>query len=70
MGSPTSLTHIKGKSNISVVSSNQTNKLISSSNKYVLIFLRENQSDDESMRLKEYLEGCTKEKKHQLEEFL
>jgi uncharacterized protein (UPF0128 family) len=60
----------KGKSKISLVSANQAKKLISSSKKYVLLFLRENQSDDESIRVKESLEGCTKEKKHQLEEFL
>ena len=60
----------KGKSKISLVSANQANKLISSSNKYVFLFLRENQFDDESMRVKASLEGCTKEKKHQLEDFL
>jgi uncharacterized protein (UPF0128 family) len=60
----------KGKSNISLVSANQAKKLISSSKKYVFLFLRENQSDDESMRVKASLEGCTKEKKHQLEELL
>jgi hypothetical protein len=56
----------KGKSNISLVSANQAKKLISSSKKYVLLFLRENQSTRE----KASLEGCTKEQKHQLEELL
>jgi uncharacterized pyridoxamine 5'-phosphate oxidase family protein len=60
----------KGKSNISLVSANQDNKLISYSKKHVFLFLRENQSNDESMRVKESLEGCNKEYKKQLEEFL
>jgi hypothetical protein len=60
----------KVNSNISLVISNQAKKFISSSKKYVLLFLRENQFDDESMRVKESLEGCTKEKKQQLEELL
>jgi hypothetical protein len=51
----------KGKSKISLVSANQAKKLISSSKKYVLLFLRENQTEDESIRVKESLEGCTKE---------
>jgi hypothetical protein len=51
----------KGKSNISLVIANQTKKLISSSKKYVLFFLKENQSDDGSMRVKASLRGCTKE---------
>lgn len=59
----------KDKSNISLVSANQAKKLISSSKKYVFLFLRENLSDDESMRVKESMEGCTKENKI-LEEFL
>jgi hypothetical protein len=58
------------KSKILLVSANQVKKLISSSKKYVLIFLRENQSDDESMRVKASPEGCTKEHKHQLEGLL
>jgi hypothetical protein len=58
----------KGKSNILLVSANQAKKLISSSKKYIFFFLRENYSDDESMRVKAYLEGCTKEQKHQLDE--
>ena len=41
-----------------------------SSKKCVLFFLRENQSDDKSMRVKASMEGCTKEQKHQLEELL
>jgi hypothetical protein len=44
--------------------------LISSSKKYVLLFLRENQSGEESLKVKTSLEGCTKEKKNELEEFL
>jgi hypothetical protein len=60
----------KRKSNISMVSANQAKKLISSSKKYVLIFLKEYQSNVESLRVKESLEGCTKEKKHQLEDFI
>jgi hypothetical protein len=60
----------KGKSKISLVSANQAKKLISSSKKYVLLFSREKQYDDESMRVKESLEGCTKEHKHQWEELL
>jgi hypothetical protein len=60
----------KCKSKSSLVSVNQTKKLISSSRKYVLLFLRENQFDNESMRLKASMERCTKEKKQQLEEFL
>jgi len=60
----------KVKSNISSVSANQAKKLVSSSNKCVFLFSRENQSHDESMRVKESLEECTKEKKHHLEEFL
>jgi hypothetical protein len=60
----------KGKSKISLVSANQTKKLISSSKKYVLLFLRENQTEDEPIGVNESLEGCTKEKKHRLEYFL
>jgi hypothetical protein len=54
----------KGKSKISLVSPNQAKKLISSSKKYVLFFLRENRSDDESMRVTASVEGCTKEQIH------
>jgi hypothetical protein len=60
----------KLKSKISLVSANQAKKLISYIKKYVFIFLTENQFDDVLMRVKESLEGCTKEKKHQLEELL
>jgi hypothetical protein len=52
----------KGKSNISLVSSKQAKELISSSKKCVFIFFIENQSDDESMRVKESLEGVLKRK--------
>ena len=41
-----------------------------SSKKYVFLFLRENQLGDESVRVKVSLEGCTKDKKHQLEYLL
>jgi hypothetical protein len=44
--------------------------LISSHKKYVLLFLRENQTKDESIRVKESLEGCAKEKKKKLEDFI
>jgi hypothetical protein len=44
--------------------------LISSSKKYVLLFLRENKSGEESLKVNTSLEACTKEKKHELEEFL
>ena len=37
----------KGKLNISMVSANQDKKLISSNNKYALLFLRDNQIEDE-----------------------
>jgi hypothetical protein len=60
----------KCESNVSLVSDNQAKKLISSSKKYVFLFLRKNQCDDELMRLRASLEGCTKEKKYQLEEVL
>jgi hypothetical protein len=42
----------KGKSKISLVRANQTKKLISSSKKYVLLFLRENQFESELIRAK------------------
>jgi hypothetical protein len=58
------------KSKISLVTANQAKKLISSSKKYVFLFLRENKFDDDSMRVKASLEGCTKEQKHDLEELL
>lgn len=60
----------KGKSKISLVSANQAKKLISSSKKYVLLFLRENQNKGDLIRGKASLEGCTKEKKQELEELL
>jgi hypothetical protein len=60
----------KGKSKLSLVSANQDKKLISSSKNYVLLFLRENESSEESLKVKISLEGCTKEKKHQLDELL
>jgi hypothetical protein len=45
----------KGKSKISLVSAKQAKKLISSSKKYVFLFLRENQFDDESIVITEKL---------------
>jgi hypothetical protein len=54
----------KGKSKISLVSANQAKKLISSSRKFVLLFLKENQPSNESIKVKASPEGCTKEKKH------
>jgi hypothetical protein len=39
----------KGKSNISLVSTNQAKKMISTSKKNVFLFLRENQRGDESV---------------------
>jgi hypothetical protein len=59
-----------GKYKIFLVSANQANKLIIFSRKFVLLFLRENQPDDELIKVKSFMEGCTKEKKHQLEEML
>jgi hypothetical protein len=56
----------KGKSKISLLSANQAKKLSSSNKKYVLLFLRENQTEDELIRVKASLEGCTKEHKRQL----
>jgi hypothetical protein len=53
----------KGRSKISLVSANQAKKLISSSKKYVLLLLREDQTKDETMRVKASLEGYTKENK-------
>jgi hypothetical protein len=44
--------------------------LLSSRNKYILLFLREDQSCEESLKLNKSLEGCTKEHKNELEEFL
>jgi hypothetical protein len=51
----------KGKSMISLVSDNQAKKWMSSSRKFVLLFLRENQLGDELVKVKASLEGCTKE---------
>jgi hypothetical protein len=53
-----------------LVSSNQDKKLIISSKKFVLLFLIENYLGDQSVKVKAYLEGCTKEYKIQLEELL
>jgi hypothetical protein len=62
MGNPSSSTCAQRKIKNSLVSANQAKKLISSSKKYVLLFLRENQSGEESLKVKTSLEGCTKEK--------
>jgi hypothetical protein len=56
--------------NISCVSANQAKKLTSSSRKFVLIFLKDNEQGDELVKVKPSLEGCTKEWKHQLEDIL
>nr|KUM48642.1 hypothetical protein ABT39_MTgene4657 [Picea glauca] len=45
-GKPFIINAHKDKSKISLVSANQAKKLISASKKYVLLFLRENQSGD------------------------
>ncbi len=60
----------KGKLNISLVSAKQAKKLINSSKKYALLFLRESQSVEESIRGKSSLEMYTKKQKQQHEEFL
>ena len=60
----------KGKLRISLISANQAKKLISSNKKYVLLFLREIYSQEESIRGKESLEGFTKKQKQQLEVLL
>jgi hypothetical protein len=52
----------KGKSKISLVSANQAKKLISSSKKYVFLFLRENQSGEESSKSKGIPGGMYKRK--------
>jgi hypothetical protein len=44
--------------------------LIISRKKYVLLFLRENLSGEEFLKIKTSLDGCTKEKKNELMEFL
>jgi hypothetical protein len=69
-GKPFIINAHKVKSNISLVSANQVKKLINSSRKFVSLFLRENPLGDESIKVKAYMEGCTKEKKHQVEELL
>jgi hypothetical protein len=58
----------KGKSKISLVSANQGKKLITSCRKFVLLFSRQNQQGGES--IKAFLDGCTKEQKHQMKELL
>jgi hypothetical protein len=50
----------KGKLKIYLVSDNHANKLINSSKKYVLLFLRETRLGKESIRVKVSLEGCNK----------
>jgi hypothetical protein len=56
----------KGKSKISLISANQDKNVYSSSKKYVLLFLRENQLGDELVRVETSLVECTKEKKTSL----
>jgi hypothetical protein len=71
MGNTSSSTNTnEKKKNISLVSLNQANKLINSSKKYVLLFLRENYSREESLKVKTSLEGCNKEYKNELDELI
>jgi len=58
-----SIINAKGKYNISLVSVNQANKLIISSKKFALLFLRKNQLGYEPIEINASLEGCNKEKK-------
>jgi hypothetical protein len=51
----------KGKSKLSLVSANQAKKFIKYRKKYVLIFLREYQYGEESLKVKTSQEGCIKE---------
>ena len=60
----------KGKLKISPVNANQAKKMISYGNKFVLLFLIENHLVEDSVRAKEFSEGCTKKHKKQLEELL
>jgi hypothetical protein len=57
----------KGKSKFSLVSANQAKKLITSSKKYLFIFLREDRYYDDLMRVMASMEGCIREHKHQLD---
>jgi hypothetical protein len=59
----------KVKSNISPVSANQAKKLISTSKKYVFLFLRENHPKEELIVVHAFVEEFTKEKKKQQLEF-
>lgn len=60
----------KDKSKISLVSANQAMKLISSSRKFVLLFMRQNREGDELVEVKASVDVCTKEYKHQLDKLL
>jgi hypothetical protein len=51
----------KGKSKISLVSANQAMKLISSSRKFILLFMRKNREGDELVEVKASVDVCTKE---------
>jgi hypothetical protein len=70
MENPASSMCTKENKKIPLVSANQAKKLISSSQKYLLLFLRENQFGEESLEVNTSLEGCTKEHKHELEELI
>ena len=59
-----------GKSKISLVSANQAKKIITSSSMFVLLLLRQNQQEGESVKVKAPLEGRTKQQKHPLEKKL
>jgi hypothetical protein len=60
-GKPFIINAYKGKSKISPVSANQAKKLFNSSRKFVLLFLRQNQMRDQSIKVKASLERFTKE---------
>jgi len=51
----------KGKSKITLVSANQAKELLNSSRRFVLLFSRVNRLGDELVKVKESLEGCTRE---------
>jgi hypothetical protein len=63
-GDPFIINGHKTKSKISLVNVKQDKKLIISNKKFVLLFLRENQPGDESVKVKYSLDGCAKEHKH------
>lgn len=60
----------EGKSKIFLVSANQAKKLINFTKKYVLLFLRENQFVEDSVRENPHLDECNKKHKQQQGQFL